>query len=387
MRLLAKGMVEAGTDVHVLALDPVKASSEGAGEGGVFEHEGVRYESAARFAFGTRESGLQRFLRTPGIVSRSRQRLNALLDRGGFDAVLLYIRSYTKARPLVSIARQYGVPVFMHLVEWPTPNVFKLGGANPLLWDHRAGSLLLVNRCAGAVVITRYLQNKLETSGKPTLLVPSVADFHEDGQTPPRYRPSGPDDPFVLFFSGAMKETDDVFTMLEAFRRAVARGSHVALKVVGTDCRSGKARVFRARVEQDASIRERVRFVGRVSDQQYRGELQAADATLFPRSLEPRSLGAFPMRIPEYLSAGKPLITTAVPDVPAYLNDKEHACVARPGDPEDLAARISWLADNRNEAVTIAANGFAQGRRCFDYREQSRRMLAFFQHVSGHTAH
>jgi glycosyltransferase involved in cell wall biosynthesis len=85
------------------------------------------------------------------------------------------------------------------------------------------------------------------------------------------------------------------------------------------------------------------------------------------------------MRIPEYLASHRPLITTAVPDVPEYLVDGEHACVAAPGDAEDLADRICRLADDRAEAIRIARNGFLRGRFCFDYRQQSQRLLGFLQ--------
>ena len=68
----------------------------------------------------------------------------------------------------------------------------------------------------------------------------------------------------------------------------------------------------------------------------------AAHGLLIPLFDDVRSTARFPTKIGEYLASGRPIVTTAVGEMPRYFEDGVTAFISAPDDPQEL-----WREDRR----------------------------------------
>ena len=140
------------------------------------------------------------------------------------------------------------------------------------------------------------------------------------------------------------------------------------LDVLGTDGLSGLAAKQRNICEQDEILRCCVRFLGRVSDEEYFSKLASAHCLVLPRPECQIVKAAFPTRLPEFLSTGRPVLTTSVPDVPRYLDAGIHAEIVDGDISNALACGILRLWQDPERALRIGLAGQNLGRQGFNYR-------------------
>ncbi|MCK9482167.1 MAG: glycosyltransferase family 4 protein [Bacteroidia bacterium] len=91
-----------------------------------------------------------------------------------------------------------------------------------------------------------------------------------------------------------------------------------------------------------------------------------------PSSLQ--STGGFPTKLGEYLSTGIPTIVTKVGDIPLYLKDNENAFLVNPDDNKAFAAKIRFVLNNYDKALSVAKNGKRLVYDTFNYKVQAERI-------------
>jgi glycosyltransferase involved in cell wall biosynthesis len=93
--------------------------------------------------------------------------------------------------------------------------------------------------------------------------------------------------------------------------------------------------------------------------------LAASDLIVLPQKDVPESRGQMPAKLTEAMAMGKPIIATALSDIPRYLE----GCgwVVPPDDVDALAARIGWVASHLGEARAHGARARERFLRDFTY--------------------
>ena len=109
-----------------------------------------------------------------------------------------------------------------------------------------------------------------------------------------------------------------------------------------------------------------------------RGELPPylwhADVLLLPPSAKhPSAQWTSPVKLGEYLASGKPLISSDIPALRAWLSDEETLFV-KPDDPQALAQGIDWVLNNPKKAIEMAENG-QQMARDISYEKRAKQIL------------
>lgn len=89
--------------------------------------------------------------------------------------------------------------------------------------------------------------------------------------------------------------------------------------------------------------------------------IQAADLVVIPQEAEPKSSRQLPSKLLDAMAAGKPVVATAVGDLPFILADGRGSIVP-PGDPHALARALDELIDEPSRAA-------AMGRRAREWCE------------------
>ena len=88
----------------------------------------------------------------------------------------------------------------------------------------------------------------------------------------------------------------------------------------------------------------------------------------------PSKYEGMPLAILEYMAGGAPIVATAVGGVPELIDDGGHGLLVRPEDPEDLAAALQKLLEDRELAARLGAAAKERQRANFDLDVVVRRL-------------
>jgi glycosyltransferase involved in cell wall biosynthesis len=113
-----------------------------------------------------------------------------------------------------------------------------------------------------------------------------------------------------------------------------------------------------------AGLGSRVHFTGLVAPQAVAAELAAADILVLPNTAtEVSARYTSPLKLFEYLAAGRPIVASRLPALEEVLEDGVNAVLVAPGDPQALADGVRRLVADPALAVRLAARAFADAER------------------------
>ena len=275
-------------------------------------------------------------------------RADALFTRDlGLAAALLRIPRALRA-PVVYESHGYAPEVARALPELvataSTPSdrkLARLARREALVW----------RRADGYVTITEGLASELGERLGPragVVVVPDGVRLHSgEINTTATRRNSAP----VVAYSGHLYAWKGVDILLDA----VARLPGVRGLVIGGHDREpdlARVRSLAARL----GIADRVQFTGLVPPSQVAGLLQSADVLVLPNPASAISTRfTSPLKLFEYMAAGRPIVATDLPALREVLRDGETAVLVTPGDAPALAAGIQRVVTDAAFAERLAS--------------------------------
>ncbi len=188
------------------------------------------------------------------------------------------------------------------------------------------------------VLVCRQVQEefcrRFPELGNRTTAIPNGIDLGELVEISPR----APSREFVFGTVGRLVPVKDQHGLLLAFAQLHTRFPFCRLEILG----SGELRAELESLAINLGLADSVRFRGWSSD--VAGFLSQMDAFV----LSSRSEG-LPMTLLEAMAAGLPVVSTAVGGVPEIVEGAGCGWLARPGDPENLAAKMECAVSNRDD--------------------------------------
>lgn len=374
IRTIAKGLIECGASVHVLT-DIRITTVEKFRLNNKFVYENITYESTnLPDEEASKLSRLTRVFNNILAYIKCRRQVDFYLKNEGFDILYIYSRSAVKNIPLVWTAKLNKASIFYDMVEWLPAKAFNYGFLNPFYYNDLLGRLFSLSWCNGVIAITSYIANKYLPYKTPCIVIPSVFDF---SKSPVMEIENKNNRNFTLLYAGACKAGDGFGRLLDAIKIAVSKGCPVKLNVIGTDGNSGRAARYRKICEKDESLKNRVIFKGRVPDESYISVLSRSTCLVLPRPNIQVVKASFPTRLPEFLSTGRPVLTTNVPDVPLYLDAGKEAMIVSGDTVESLAEGILEIWKNPKNAECIGRAGKERAKKEFDYIRRTNTIYNF----------
>lgn len=143
--------------------------------------------------------------------------------------------------------------------------------------------------------------------------------------------------------------------LLEAFARGPASDPRARLLLVG----KGRLQSEVEKRARDLGLRDKVRFLGLRTD--IPEILNAADVFVLSSDWEGN-----PLSIMEAMSAGKPVISTAVGGVPELVEDGKTGLLIPPGDVESLAQAMRYLLEDSEARTSMGKASVQAALRRFD---------------------
>lgn len=230
----------------------------------------------------------------------------------------------------------------------------------------------------GYVTITAALARDLETrfGARPRLHV--VAD----GVTVDRDRTfdwEGPGRPAWITYAGHLYAWKGVDTLIEA----VAGLPDMRLRIVGGH--PGEPDLARLHaLASTLGVDDRIEFTGFVPPFEVRKWLQAADVLVLPnRATEVSARYTSPLKLFEYLEAGRPIVASNLPALAEVLRDGENAVLVPPDGAAALGAGISRVVLDRALAVRLARRAFDEAGQ-YAWSERAMRIETVLNEARAH---
>lgn len=375
-RLTARALREGGVRVRVLCLQATDLPSHVENSSVTGTYYGVAYEYTSGTTVRHDSFLARRLIATWGWL-HGVVRLAQLHRQGRLNLVYL---SFWTPRPaarlllFTALLRLMHVPILREISESP--------------WSQRPEATLLerlwspLTGMAGAVTISAALHDWAERKSRrrhPFHIIdlPILVDVYE--QRPSEY-PAGEQ---LVVFSGMPGYTETIRHIFLAMKEVWR--SHPACRLVITGLQVGDSASDRLRAEvREAGLGSRVELMSYLSRQQLLELYDRANALLIPLFDDTKSKARFPTKIGEYLAAARPVVTSAVGEIPRYLTDGVDAVVCSPGDPLAFGRGIVSLLDDPSLAAQIGLRGRRVAETRFHYALYSE-MLArcFLQAANG----
>jgi glycosyltransferase involved in cell wall biosynthesis len=224
----------------------------------------------------------------------------------------------------------------------------------------------------GYVTITAALRAELEArfaARALTVVVPDGVRLH-----PRREHDRSPgESSAVVGYAGHLYAWKGVDVLLEALARLPAtRG----LIVGGHEAEPDLART--KSIADRLGLRERVTFTGLVQPARVAELLTQADVLVLPNPASAISTRyTSPLKLFEYMAAGKPIVSSDLPSIREILRDGVNALLVPPGDPSTLASAIERLLKDSSLAARLARAALDEAPN-YSWQRRAERLEALF---------
>lgn len=192
--------------------------------------------------------------------------------------------------------------------------------------NNAPGILSLEKRLIGNADLTLFtsapLRQALASQARRSCVIRNAADYSHFSDT--RERPFGdPEGRRIIGYYGAIAEWFDVDLVAEIARRF----ADCCIRLVGADTINASARLRHL---------PNVEFIGEVAYTQLPRYLHGFDVCLLPFRILPLTIATNPVKVYEYLSAGKPVVSVDLPELHQFEGQVEIA-----GDCDQFLAALS----------------------------------------------
>jgi len=355
--------------IHVVVLRQSSSANMLAGV-----HRGIPYETIMGDALRYKMMVL-----APIFYARAKQTIRRLFRHGQKNVLYVWPAPTFDNIPIVHYARRIGYKTVFDIVEdddaaRTISRSFRQRMQNAFA---RRVTHHIVSLADGIVVISSRLETKFQ--GLVSGLVPIhrrwiCVDVDRYAQSQP-----GSGDRVTLFYSGSFGVKDGVSVLLDAFDMLASKRENVWLVLTGTG--DGEdMRVVLSRINASPH-KDRIVYKGYLDDNAYYAALNVASIPCMTRTGIAYAQAGFPFKLGEYLATGKPVIASAVSDVPCLLRDRYEAMLVPPSDSGAIVKAVEYLIAHPDEGCAIGLRGREVARRWFCHRSQAKSLYDFISTV------
>ncbi len=173
---------------------------------------------------------------------------------------------------------------------------------------------------------------------------------------------------------------DGVDYLIEAFGLFYKKHSDYGLKLIGR-FESVEAENMLRKLVAEHHLEQAISFTGMIKPEEMPQLLCGARMLALARPDNEQAKYGFPTKLGEYLATGKPVVVTNVGEIGLFLKDGVNCRMANPGDEIDFADKLSWVADNYDEALKLGEKGKELTKKEFSSVEQTKVALAFMENI------
>lgn len=179
--------------------------------------------------------------------------------------------------------------------------------------------------------------------------------------------------PFTIGYSGAIYSLNGVFILINAFKSFLKKVPFTKLLLIGNVHDNEKEKIN----SMISEIKNSVEILGIIPAKQVPKVLSKCHILVNPREKSILSDSGFPTKIGEYMSIGKPVISSDTGDLKMYFADKREIYYFNSGDYRCLAELMMEIYTNYEKAKEIGYNGHKMAQQILNYKSSAKKMINF----------
>lgn len=364
------GLTQLGVDVTILCLKPYEVSLESAinrDPDGFFQGAYYLYTCGTTIIAAKRWDRWCQNLK--GLIGAVKF-LNSLHTREKSFVLLYYGIGHSSIYTFVwwLISRWYGSLFIGESTEAPSVDArYKIFGSIQrfIFWK------LIAKLPDGIITISNYLKEKFEANvrrGTPVILMPVLVDV-ENFNTADKVRSCN------VTFCGSLYNKDELESLLTIWAQVWPGHTKYHLRIIG-EATTERMKQLEQMVNK-YGLEQCVDFYGFVERERLPKILHDSAVFVLPRSAGLFSTAGFPNKLGEYLATGKPVICSAVGDIPLYLKDNENAFLVKPGDTQTFVNKLKYVLKNPLIGIEVGQRGRQVAECEFDLKTNCSRLYTF----------
>ncbi|MFC1922884.1 glycosyltransferase family 4 protein [Chloroflexota bacterium] len=164
------------------------------------------------------------------------------------------------------------------------------------------------------------------------------------------------DGKMIVSFVGSFQMWHGIDLLVESFAKVLHQLPNSKLLLVG----DGPARTSIEEIVNNLGLASSVKITGLVPQKKIPEILSAVDVAVIPYPKLPNELWFSPLKLYEYMAAGKAIVASSSGQIADVIQDGENGRLVKPGDINDLANVIISLLINPDEREWIGQNARKQ---------------------------
>lgn len=232
----------------------------------------------------------------------------------------------------------------------------------------------LAKRTTGMLVISKALADYFKKQGiRNIAIINMFVDINRFDEI--KY---DTDRKYIAYCGTISPFKDGVDCLIKAFALFHKAHPDYELKLIGRYENEEAEKNLKGLVKE-YHLEQAVCFTGMINPEDMPRLLCGAQMLALARPDNEQAKYGFPTKLGEYLATGKPVVVTRVGEIGLFLQDKINCRMAEPGNSEDFANKMSWVADNYNEALELGQKGKELTKEAFSSTVQSQKALSFME--------
>jgi glycosyltransferase involved in cell wall biosynthesis len=372
LHLYAKGLVEVGTKVRILALKARSKSFD------IQNFEGVEYYNL-KTGF---QKGIPNFLKRIGVfIERIYLYKHLFKEIKNYDVIWAIDFSWFPLLIISMISKIHNKKIVIELNELPNSIIASRLQSN---FSNSIKRQLLFKiaypKINGFIVISEALEllaNNKKSSSAKVIRIPILMDKEKfsnyENKVENRFK-----NRFVLHAGTLTEEKDGIIEVFEAIARVIKENDPQLKFILSNKITLPKVIGKIDKIIENYGIKENVIFHNHISKIELDKYLKTCTFAIINKPNTERNSYNFSTKLGEYLSYGIPVITTPVGESSRYLVDRINAHIINSDDINGLIQRIIEILESPETAINLANRGRETAIDNFDYRLYSKDLLNFF---------
>lgn len=158
----------------------------------------------------------------------------------------------------------------------------------------------------------------------------------------------------VILFVGTLRPVKGVRYLIEAMSGVNQDHPKAKLMLVG----DGEEREELESLVEEFGLNERVKFIGRVQNEEIPQYMVASDVLVLPSLSE-----GFPVTILEAMASGLPIVATKVGGLPEIIKDGENGILVESKSPDEIAEKVLLILGDDGLREKISGNNRGEAKR------------------------
>lgn len=187
----------------------------------------------------------------------------------------------------------------------------------------------------------------------------------------------GLDSGSIVGFVGSFQEWHGIDILLKSFNQVLCQIPDARLLLVG----DGPARQEIENLIADLHLKSRVTITGYIPQDNVPELLAAIDVAVIPYPRLPKELWFSPLKMYEYMAAGKAIVASKYGQIADVLQDGQTAILVEPGNEEEMTRCIIQLLEDDNLRTQLGISAFNRAQSHHSWEQYIARLEEIYSSV------